>query len=149
MKRIALFAFLTVFAISSSIYAQDNSVRLGVSSVSYDNLARARDNINASFALGAQSYWCYLGTRVDFNRDSGYWSPIQLEVGPSFLRAGPGLVLDEQKKNGKRSLRVSLSATFNPWKGFYLNSRWAPVSLTNRPNSKNFLDAGLGWQFNF
>lgn len=147
MKKTLLFVLLTVLAISSSAYAQGSSVRLGTSSVSYDKTAF--DHARASVALGTEGRWYYVGTRADFDRDSVYWNVAQLEVGPRFLRAGPGVVLGDPNDTKSNQWRVNLSATFKPWKGLYVNSRWAPVSLNNRPNSKNWLDASAGWQFNF
>lgn len=127
--------------------AGDSSIRLGTSSVSYDNTAL--DHARVSVALGTEGSWYYVGTRADFNKNSRYWNVAQLEVGPHFLRAGPGLVLGDPNDTKSRQWRVNLGATFKPWRGLYLNSRWAPVSLNDRPNSKNWLDASVGWQFNF
>ena len=146
MKRILLFTFLAVFAFGSSVYAQGPSVRLGTSSASYNG--SALNNTHGTLVLGTEGALYYVGTRLDFNRDSGYWTVAQLEFGPSFLRAGPGLILGEPNHRNT-NLKVDLSVTFKLWRGLYLNSRWAPVSLNNRPNSKNFLDVGVGWQFKF
>lgn len=144
MKKISLFIFLLAFITVPYVYAQE-SVRLGASSVSYNS--RALDHVRTSVAFGTEGSWYYAGTRLDFDRNSAYWNIAHLELGPRFLRAGPGLVFGNPNKRSDE-LRINFSATFKPWKGLYFNSRWAPISLSNRPNSKNFLDAGAGWQFN-
>lgn len=146
MKRVTLLVLLAVSAFSSNAYAQDSSVRLGLSSASYNSWTP--DNFNTSVAFGTEGSFFYVGTRLDFNRESAYWNVFQLEIGPRFLRAGSGIILGNPNERSDQ-LRVNFGATFKPWKGFYINSRWAPVSLNNRPNNNNFLDASLGWQFNF
>lgn len=143
MKRIMLLAVVGIFAMNSSVYAQ-SVARLGMSSVRYNS--KVLDKTHESVWLGTEGSWYYAGTRLDFDRHSMYWNIAQLEFGPKFLRAGPGIVMGNPDKRSNQ-LRVNFSATFNPWRGLYLNARWAPVSLNNRPNHKNFFDASIGWQF--
>lgn len=148
-KMLFFFLLIAVVSIPRTAYAQNSVVRLGVSSASYNN-SNMFDNSRVSIALGTEGSFYYIGVRADFDSDwgSAYANLAQLELGPKFLRAGPGLMFGGPNGNNTQ-LRLNCGMTFNPWRGFYLNSRWAPVSLNSRPNSKNFLDASVGWQFKF
>lgn len=160
-KTLILSVLCSIFSVSIANAQTDKkdeiSFRLGVSWASYDFRSLNEPNISLA-VLFDQSERVSTGMRVDFSGESFYWTLLQVEVGPKFLKTGVGLTLgnftkgvDGKAGDGIPDFMIPISVALKPVNWAYIQARWSPLlsHSTYSQGKKNFSDISAGWQYNF
>lgn len=152
------FIFMVPIANAQTHKKNEYSVRLGMSTASYDFGPLNEPNINFAIIFDPLEL-ISSGVRFDFSGESFYFTMFQVEIGPKFLKAGTGIIMGnidrgiDKKVGDGMDLMIPLTVTAKPINWIYLQARWAPLLSLSRStfsqNRKNFSDISAGLQFNF